>query len=293
MEYLTEFKINNLLDDDINDLDEFSNKIYKIVMMSLEKNDISKITEYLQQFVNNYEKLDNLLNINIIEKKRIYYYGFLSALANLSISLNNNCNKKELFFNLSRQYKYLSKMLEFIEKKGVATGKEIQKHLKLKNCSDLSNFTKRIRDYQLIYISKIGNTNYYSLSPDGKLYLECVNLNNKKAISKNLNYNALYEFLDSFSYQIKQEHPNTFEVMYNLVNAFGKVDNNELLKIKIENIFISRESYLNNRLKYIVEKYSVKIDYFESNNQLYNSNESYINLNMIPLYGKYGSDLVV
>lgn len=271
MEYIEKISIYDFINENSSALRDLEHRVYKTVLTSIKSNSIGKMSEYFKPLVENYEKLDNLLNMEDAERRKIYYYGSMSTLANLCIELSDNSTKNELYNNLSKQYKYLTKTLLYIQSKRVASGLELKKDLNFSS-SGLSNFIKRISDFDLLYVERIGHVNYYSITPNGRMYLNCVNKSETINETNSLEY--ISKFLDTLAVQIREEEPNTFMVLHDLMKSIGKNNNQDVLKLKMDNIFAARDYYIANRLKDCVIRQKDKDDSYYCDMEDYNFCES-------------------
>ena len=156
---------------------------------------------------------------------------------------------------LFNKYKLLYPVLNQINNSHKASGQELKKALNFKSESNLSNFVSRINKYNLLYIQKLGNVNYYSLTPKGKKSLSIYSalLLKESEQSTYIDENIVIELLDELANQIKKDEPSLFSVTNILARNNIKLKNTHIFKLKINTIFASLEEYMKMKMKFSYE----------------------------------------
>lgn len=243
-------------DENIENIELMFNNIYKISKEAIENKNIDTIYDTLNELSRSFEKIENLLEIENPINKRIYYFGMISAITNFTAEINEDENKNKEAIKLFDNYKFLYSFLSQIDNLYNPTGNQLKEVLNLKSTYTVTNYYKKIEDYKLVYFQRFGNIKYYTLTPKGKKYLFLYNSNKLKeqvtsAYIEQLieKYeNTIVSVLDKLVKQVKEEEPNSLEVL----NAFYEnnifIKNINIIKLKIHSIFSSREEYMRNLL---------------------------------------------
>ncbi|WP_370752141.1 hypothetical protein [Ruminococcus sp.] len=243
-------------DENIENIELMFNNIYKISKEAIENKNIDTIYDTLNELSRSFEKIENLLEIENPINKRIYYFGMISAITNFTAEINEDENKNKEAIKLFDNYKFLYSFLSQIDNLYNPTGNQLKEVLNLKSTYTVTNYYKKIEDYELVYVQRFGNIKYYTLTPKGKKYLFLYNSNKLKeqvtsAYIEQLieKYeNTIVSVLDKLVKQVKEEEPNSLEVLSAFYENNIFIKNINIIKLKIHSIFSSREEYMRNLL---------------------------------------------
>ena len=180
----------------------------------------------------------------------------ISGIANLLSDLGKEKTENIDVLNLFKKYRLLYNVLNTINEEYTLSGQELKQDLNFKSESNLSNFMRRIEPYNLIYIQKLGKTNYYTLTAKGKKYLtiyEDIEENNEKF--KTIDENIIILLLEQIANQSKTESPNLMKVLSVFSNNNITLKSFHMMKLKINSIFSSRDEYVKRKIVSKLEKY--------------------------------------
>lgn len=252
---INNFDFNKLVSGDSKTLKLVLNNVYRISKEAINNNEIDSIKSLLQEISDNFERIGNFLDIENEENTSVFYYGMLYAIVNLIIEISESNTENSEILVLFNKYKLLYPVLNQINNSHKASGQELKKALNFKSESNLSNFVSRINKYNLLYIQKLGNVNYYSLTPKGKksLYIYNTMLLKESKQSTYIDENIVIELLDELANQIKKDEPSLFSVTNILARNNIKLKNTNIFKLKINTIFASLEEYMKMKMKFSYE----------------------------------------
>lgn len=231
----------------VEDLHETMNKL---VVDAVVNQTLEALKSSFKTVTKSYEKIYNSLNLDDTRNMICYYFGRISSLTDVSLDIIERQVKTKVLDNISDNYSLLIPALSAIESRGTISGSELKKELKLKSNSNLSNFIKRINRYELVEVNKIGTSNYYSLSLNGKLLLT----NRQKKESQNIpelkiGFEELLTFMNGILEEMEENQPNSLKVIHDHVKFNVNTGEKRLLKQKLDSIFYSRDNYVRTRIK--------------------------------------------
>lgn len=252
---INNFDFNKLVSGDSKTLKLVLNNVYRISKEAINNNEIDSIKNLFQGISDNFERIGNFLDIENEENTSVFYYGMLYAIVNLIIEISEYNTENSEILVLFNKYKLLYPVLNQINNSHKASGQELKKALNFKSESNLSNFVSRINKYNLLYIQKLGNVNYYSLTPKGKKSLSIYSalLLKESEQSTYIDENIVIELLDELANQIKKDEPSLFSVTNILARNNIKLKNTHIFKLKINTIFASLEEYMKMKMKFSYE----------------------------------------
>lgn len=246
---------------DLKTIELILKNVYMMSVEAINNNEIDTIVETFKDLSNNFERVGNFLDIEDVKRKPIFYYGMLSAIVYLIIDLSETKTENNDIQVIFNRFKLLYPILNEISILHKATGQELKRALNFKSESNLTNFVSRINKYNLLYIQKLGNTNYYSLTPKGKKYLSFyATLVQEDKPSINTSEDFILELLDEIAHQLRREEPSLFSVLKIFSSNKVEIKNKNILKFKINTIFSSREEYMRMKVKFSVEEYKREIE---------------------------------
>lgn len=231
-------------------------EFYNLSKEAISNNEYIPILRILDELPNEFERIENFLEIDKDENKSIFYFGMISGIANLLSDLGKEKTENIDILNLFKKYRLLYSVLNTINEEYTLSGQELKQDLNFKSESNLSNFMRRIEPYNLIYIQKLGKTNYYTLTAKGKKYLtiyEDIEENNEKF--KTIDENIIILLLEQIANQSKTESPNLMKVLSVFSNNNITLKNFHMMKLKINSIFSSRDEYVKRKIVSKLEKY--------------------------------------
>ena len=178
----------------------------------------STLLETKQQLSDYFEKEDRILgflNQKCSEKDRsqfeIYYCaGKISGLMDLLSSAAQRTNEQREIQDISNKSKYLVKCLKFVDEQPFISGTDLKRKLGLSD-SSFSNYYKRIESYQLFCVHKIGNTNYYSLTPRGRRSLQNATTEGHNQVMYEESF--VVSLLEAIAEEVNEDHPNATNVI--------------------------------------------------------------------------------
>lgn len=231
-------------------------EFYNLSKEAISNNEYIPILRILDELPNEFERIENFLEIDKDENKSIFYFGMISGIANLLSDLGKEKTENIDVLNLFKKYRLLYNVLNNINEEYTLSGQELKQDLNFKSESNLSNFMRRIEPYNLIYIQKLGKTNYYTLTAKGKKYLtiyEDIEENNEKF--KTIDENIIILLLEQIANQSKTESPNLMKVLSVFSNNNITLKSFHMMKLKINSIFSSRDEYVKRKIVSKLEKY--------------------------------------
>ena len=231
-------------------------EFYNLSKEAISNNEYIPILRILDELPNEFERIENFLEIDKDENKSIFYFGMISGIANLLSDLGKEKTENIDILNLFKKYRLLYSVLNTINEEYTLSGQELKQDLNFKSESNLSNFMRRIEPYNLIYIQKLGKTNYYTLTAKVKKYLtiyEDIEENNEKF--KTIDENIIILLLEQIANQSKTESPNLMKVLSVFSNNNITLKNFHMMKLKINSILSSRDEYVKRKIVSKLEKY--------------------------------------
>ncbi|MBQ3611892.1 MAG: hypothetical protein IJA01_06455 [Firmicutes bacterium] len=208
----------------------------------------------VKYFVKDFEKI--LLSYEVISqtleldnepiRKAAYDYGRMYSIAVLLSKIAEEQKERENLDEIKYKSKYLKKALATIDEKGNISGRELAAALGMKNRSDLTNFMNRVERYKLFRCVKVGNKNYYSLSVNGKKYIEYLKATDNYSVKAD-NIGFFHCLLENLAEELKKSKPKAFSV---IIKTNNDIPNNSMftskvLKRGIENVINARDVRFN------------------------------------------------
>lgn len=243
--------ISDFRNQNVENIETLYDNLYKTILHSLENATVNSLKNSLESITNNYEKVSNLLDVESNEHIMCFYYGCISSITNLTIDIIHDNTLSESLEQLAKNYALLLPVLTAIQEKHTISGSDLQKSLRMKSSSNLSNFLHRIRKYDLIRVQKIGTSNYLSLTLKGERLL-AENRNKKMTSEKDAFYFSLEEMcmiLEGISEALKETNPSTIRTLHRFFSARLNGRDRQVLKQKLDQIFCSRDEYFRAKLK--------------------------------------------
>lgn len=237
-------------DDDSEAIEEFSNILFETIKDAISQGSLNTISKELKKITDLYERVSNLLDIQEIKNKKCFYFGYIIALSTIGENLANAGLEKSQVTEILSNYSLLLPILNIIAKKDTISGVDLKKATGLKS-NNLSNFMRRIKQFELISIHKVGTTNYYSLTKKGRQFIEYSSRTDNSSITQNQAIKQLlYQVLDELSNQLLLGRPSAIPVLQT-INSDKNIQINvdSLLKYKIESTFSSRDYYLRKKFQ--------------------------------------------
>lgn len=262
--------ISDFKNQNVENIETLYDNLHKTILHSLENATVTSLKNSLESITSNYERINNLLDLEINEHIMCFYYGCISSITNLTIDIIHDHTLSESLEQLAKNYVLLLPALTIIQEKHTVSGSDLQKSLQMKSSSNLSNFLHRIRKYDLIRVQKIGTSNYLSLTLKGERLL-AENRDKKTVSEKDAYLFSLKEvcmILEGISEALKETNPSTIKTLHRFFSVKLNGRDRQVLKQKLEQIFCSRDEYFRAKLK--ANSNSSSILFF--NNELYDFN---------------------
>lgn len=249
-EQISKINSNIFASDDSKAIEEYSHILFETIKAAISQSNLHSISNDLKKITDLYERISNILNIQEKENKKCFYFGYIIALSTIGESLADADLEKGQVTEILSNYSLLLPILEIIASKDTISGVELKKATGLKS-NNLSNFMRRIKQFELISIHKIGTTNYYSLTKKGRHFIEFSNRADDSSIMQSQTIKQLLcQIFDELSNQLLQYRPSAIPVLQ-IINSDKNIQINvdHLLKYKIESTFSSRDYYLRKKLE--------------------------------------------
>lgn len=262
----------DFVDYDVKSIEIFSESLAKIILDSIINKSTESIHTSIEPLTHSYEKIFNALNLNDAKNLVCYYFGRISSLTDLSLDLSDYETANIVLKNISKNYSLLLPALMVIDKHGTVSGAKLKKELKFKSDSNLSNFIKRIKKYNLIEVNKIGTSNFYTLSLLGKRLLDnqCKKTSSSNDRESSISLRELLYFLNGILEEIEEEKPNTLNIIHNYVKFPVTISEKRLIKQKLDSIFYLRNKYISDLIQNNANTFRIE----ENNDMLSNYNYS-------------------
>lgn len=200
------------------------------------------------------------------EKLKSYYLGQMVAAAGVLSDVERIARERDASRSVTKRHKHLKDCLTIVAASPGIPGTELKKQLELSD-SAFSNFMKRVESQRLFYVQKDGNTNYYTLSPRGRRFLQ--NSEREDGGGKRLyDEKFLLLLLDVIASETLENRPNASRVVLQVNHRRGNgvlLGNTQLLKKYIQQIFDSFEQNVEKKFKESVRT-SISRMYKESYN---------------------------
>lgn len=149
-----------------------SNYLYKLALASILTNKIENAENVFKSIEDDLEKMENYLELGNAYNSACYHFGRISSITNLVLDLSREKSEARSLNNITKSYPLLLPTLKIIKKYNTISGVKLQREMNFKTSSGLSNFLRRIKKYNLVNVTKLGRTNYISLTNKGKKLLD-------------------------------------------------------------------------------------------------------------------------
>lgn len=242
--------VNDFKNANIKNVEIVSESVYKIVKDSLLTGKVSTLESSFQELSTDFEKISNCIDLDNPNRSVCYHFGRVAALTNIVLEISGEHEKTNILNNISKSYTLLIPALQIIKKHNMISGVDLQKELKLKSSSNLSNFLKRISKYDLVTVRKIGTINYISLTEQGEKLLYQSN-NSLQNNDSELTFTQLHCILDGLIEELSNTNGSSINIVHNCVPPSTSVREKRLLKQKIDRIFFVRDVYIRTKFKNI------------------------------------------
>lgn len=234
------YSITEYLSDDSNALATFTQSFYDVMKEAIENKSVYALNELLTSINDRHERVSNLLNTEDVANRKLYYFGYISALSTLGRDINR-VNAEELQLEkLINSYPLLLPVLTVINQYDTVSGMKLKEELQQKS-SNISNFMHRIKPYKLIETNKMGTVNYYSLTNKGKRLLNQVAQRDVEFATNKADAEKLIILvLEDIATQLNSETPSAVPVLRRIADNLPEIKEKQLLKYKLETVFLSR-----------------------------------------------------
>nr|WP_316621228.1 MarR family winged helix-turn-helix transcriptional regulator [uncultured Ruminococcus sp.] len=237
----------NLVNANLNYIEAVFNGLYKYAEDAIANNRVNEVVEDFRKISNEFERIRNSLNFDDDLNRKSYFFGKITSLSSLVIDLSNALDTAASYESLFKDYPILRPVLKEISKESEISGAKLRKQLGL-SASSLTNFMRRIDNYNLIIVHKVGRSNYYSLSPKGKKALAMPDNINHQSNSEKLTTKYMIMMLDSIADEMRNDQPNTISVLIQSSLYELDISDKNILKNKVDAVFRSRDAHVKNKL---------------------------------------------
>lgn len=161
------------------DIEALYEKVYRMILEAFSNGTLEQTRQQFSTFYYRVEQIESLLGLDESLDEdcahlKAYYFGQIKSMADLLSDVASMEQKYREISQVAKDNEQLTLCLQVVNKHPRISGKELRQSLQFKNSSTLSRFIGRIAPYELFYIQKIGSSNHYSLSPNGREYLRVI-----------------------------------------------------------------------------------------------------------------------
>lgn len=236
----------NLVNANLDYIEAVYNGLYKYAKDAIANNKTNEVIEDFQKISNEFERIGNSLNLDDEKNRKAYYFGKITSLSRLVIDLSDALNIAASYESLFKDYPNLMPVLKEISKESEISGTKLREKIGL-SASSLTNFIRRVNSFNLIIIRKVGRSNYYSLSPEGKKALTMPDNIDSRFISKQGSIKFVMRMLDSIADEMRSDQPNTLSVLLQSSLYELDISDKNILKNKVDAVFRSRDAHVKNK----------------------------------------------
>lgn len=232
---------------DLGMMESYNNELFRLLEQAILRNQVADLGGIVDEITPYLETAEERLDVDKMKNGRqVLSLGGIESMLRLIDRLSSTEKSMQSYLAVLNQYKYLDTCIRIVFEEGMVSGKELRNRLKIeeKHRSSLTNFFGRIAEYRIFSISKIGNTNYYSLTSKGKELWDYIASRQKSNINDATSQIIL--LLDAMTGEMKKVRPNPAKVIYAMMKD-GKTwnGNRDLLDYKIAMCFQSRDKLCN------------------------------------------------
>ena len=228
-----------------NYIEVVADSIYKYARDAIANNRVREVNEEFLKISKEFERFGNSINLDESMIKRAYCFGKITALSRLITDLSKALNTIASYESLFHDYPKLKSVLKEISMESDISGVKLRKRLGM-SPSALANFIHRISDYHLIIVHKVGKTNYYSLSHEGRKALAVPDgVNDFSRVDPSMVV-YMVKMLDSISEEMRKEEPNSITVLNSTSLHELDIRDKSILRVKIDAVFSSRDAHFRN-----------------------------------------------
>ena len=236
----------NLVNANLTYIEAVYNGLFKYAKDAIANNKVYEVVEDFRIIANEFERIGNSLNLDDEIKRKTYFFGKITSLSNIVIDLFKAMNTAESYESLFKDYPLLKRVLSEISKESEISGTKLRERIGL-SASSLTNFIRRISDYNLIIIHKVGRSNYYSLSAEGKKALAMPVNSNHNSNGEQMMIEFTVRILDSIADEMRNDQPNTISVLIHSSLDELDISDKYLLKNKVDAVFRARDVHVRNK----------------------------------------------
>ena len=252
------------------EIEEYYLRLQRIISDAIQLDTLESVKSLLEKVSEDFERINNLLEINNSEKSVFFNYGRIVSIVNLALETANFDEIDEMLKSLLKSYKMLLPALNIISEYSIISGVDLKREMKIKSNSSLSNFLNRIKKYRIVDIKKIGNTNYISLTSKGKRVLQLAQESDKKTAESSISLKDALRLLDQLSEELESLSPNSIKIVCGFTQKHLSQSEKSLIKQKIDSIFTSRDTFFKKQIgnrsynKKGLDDISVSFDFYDS-----------------------------
>lgn len=265
------FDIKDFKNINAKNIEETASVVYKLAKDSVISNKTEDLENSFKSLSNSFEKISNILELDDPKNLACFHFGQINSVTNIILDIANNQKSSKEVMNVAKSYPLLLPALKIIKEYNTITGMTLQKELNMKTSSNLSNFLKRIKKFNLVSVKKIGTINYISLTRKGDKFLSESIATIPEIDSRAITIAQLYSMLDGISEELSEPSPSSIKVVHNFALERMSINEKRLLKHKLDRIFYARDNYFRTRFKSINAISSDKVfdTYKDKKNKVY------------------------
>lgn len=241
----------SLMSEDEGNIEQLYEKVYQLILQAFSNGTVEQTRQQFSTFYCRFEQIESLLGLDEhpegdCRHLKAFYLGQIKSAADLLSDVAILEQKYQQVRRAAKNNEYLVLCLQTVNEHPRISGTELRKILQLKNSSSLSKFIDQVAPYELFYIQKIGSSNYYSLSPNGREYLRIIT-NFKTDITKTYDETFILLLLSAISTEFQEHRPSAARVISKVnQGSQGSITQGMsiLLKGKINKIFSMHKKHL-------------------------------------------------
>lgn len=242
----------SFISDDLSSMENTYETVYHMVLEAIGTGTAKEVKEQFSDFYEKEEQLAEIMGVMDSSNPEMgqvsgqYWFGQIKALTDLLSEYVKQELEQQDFLELNKCSKHLDACLLIINEHPRISGMDLKQQLRLKD-SNFSNFLKRIESYQLLNVIKSGNTKYYTLSPQGRRYLQkTTTLRSRKTSQTFYNEEFLVCLLRFLASELRSsERPSVANVILQM-NLHGNkgsalIGNSRIVRHAIKQVFTASE----------------------------------------------------
>lgn len=253
---MKELNLENLHKLDQQSLEYISEQLLINATSAINSNADELIEEMYRSATDSLSAIDTLVDHDIEQNVKAYYWGICRAIIELSASITRQRSDTAESLKLLNEYKYLKDLVEYLYENEGANHKTLASFLGLSK-NGLSNFCMRIKRYNIIYTNNIGREKLYYLSGKGiKLFKNMKSEEQTIKSGSKKEYMIVMNTISKLAREFRSPQFDAVKYYYSLKeDLFLDNEQSRLLRIAINELMQkSREYYAMKNLETSIER---------------------------------------